>query len=167
MEELKMKKYQEYTIEEREEGLVTNFEKWLHLYGVKDITTNTDGCVAAFEYCDVKVILMKVKAFEYVVYGGTVENGIDAMYRFNVENGVMLMIKDDYQQNRDIKGNVSGPLLTDVFGGIRKFFNWINHPIHIDADEDLTKRKTFDDFLKLLKSGKLFEGEMEVDDDDE
>ena len=155
--------YNKYTIDERETCLVTEFKKWLHLKGVKDITTNTDGCVAAFEYCDVKVILMKVKAFEYVVYGGTVENGIDAMYRFNVENGVMLMIKDDYQQNRDIKGNVSGPLLTDVFGRIRQYFKWLNKPIHINADEDLSERKTFDDFLKLLKSGKLFEGEMDVD----
>lgn len=158
-----MKKYQEYTIEEREEGLVTNFEKWCHLNGVKDITTNTDGCVAAFEYYDVRIILMKVSPFKYIVYGGTKENGIDAMYRFNTESGIMTMVEDKYQQNRDIKDNVSGPLLTDVFGSIRKYFNWLNKPIHIDADEDISKRKTFDDFLKLLKSGKLFEGEMDVD----
>jgi hypothetical protein len=156
----------DYTIEERETGLVEEFKKWLSLKGVKNITTNTDGCVAAFEYCDVKVILMKVKAFEYVVYGGTKENGIDAMYRFNTENGIMIMVEDKYLRNRDIEENVSGPVLTDVFGGIRQYFNWLNKPIHVNADEDLSKRKTFDDFLDLLKSGKLFEGEMEVDDDE-
>ena len=160
-----MKKYQEYTIEEREEGLVTNFEKWLHLKGVKDITDETNGCIAAFEAFGAKIVLTKVETFEYIVVGGAVGNGIDAIYRFNTESGIMLMIKDKYQENRDIEENVSGPLLTDVFGRIRQYFNWLNKPIHINADEDISKRKTFDDFLKLLKSGKLFEGEMEVDDD--
>lgn len=160
-----MKEFKEYTIDEREEGLVTNFRKWLSLKGVKDITK--DDCIAAFEYCDVRVILIKNSSFEYIVFGGTIENGIDSMYRFNIESGIMLMIKDEYQQNRNIKGTVSGPLLTDVFGGIRKYFNWLNKPIHVDADEDISKRKTFDDFLNLLRSGKLFEGEMEVDDNDD
>ena len=76
------------------------------------------------------------------------------------------MIKDDYQENRDTGKHLSGPLLTDVLGRIKQVFTWINRPIHIDADEDISKRKTFDDFLNLLKSGKLFEGEMNVDDDE-
>lgn len=156
-----MKDY--YTIDEREACLVEEFKKWLHLKGVKDITAEVNGCIAAFEAFGVKIVLTKVSAFEYIVIGGAVGNGIDAIYRFNTESGIMLMITDKYQQNRDIEENVSGPLLTDVFGRIRQYFKWLNKPIHINADEDLSERKTFDDFLKLLKSGKLFEGEMDVD----
>ena len=156
----------EYTIEEREAGLVEEFKKWLHVKGVKDITAEVNGCIAAFEVFGVKIVLTDVSAFEYIVVGGTAGNGIDSIYKFNIENGIMTMVMDKYQENRDIKGNVSGPLLTDIFGGIRKYFNWLNKPIHIDADEDISKRKTFDDFLNLLRSGKLFEGEMDVDDDE-
>lgn len=156
----------EYTIDELEDIVITSVTEWYNLRGVTNISNKYEDCIGAFEYCGVEVILYRVNPFRFMIIGHS-ENGIDAIYRIDTDTQMMVMIKDDYQENRDSGKHLSGPVLTDVLGHIKQVFHWINRPIHIDADEDLSKRKTFDDFLNILRSGKLFEGEMEVNDDDD
>lgn len=161
-----MKEYKEYTIEELEDIVTNSVTDWYNFRGVTNISDKYEDSLAAFAYYDVEIILYKINPFRFMIIGHTTENGIDAIYRIDTDARMMVMLKDDYQQNRSSGKHLSGPLLTDVLGQIKQVFYWINRPIHIDADEDISKRKTLDDFFDLLKSGKLFEGEMEVNDDD-
>ena len=161
-----MKEFKEYTIEELENIVITSVTDWYEFKGITNISDKYPDCLAAFEYCGVEVILYRVNPFRFMIIGKTAENGIDAIYRIDTDTRILVMSEDKYQENRDSGKHLSGPVLTDVLGHIKQVFHWINRPIHIDADEDISKRKTLNDFFDLLRSGKLFEGEMEVDDDD-
>ena len=162
-----MKEFREYTIEELETIVITSVTEWYDYRGVTNISDKYENCLGAFEYNGVEIILYKVNPCRFMIIGRTAENSIDAIYRIDTDTRIMVMLEDKYQEDRNSGKLLSGSVLTDVLGYIKQVFTWINRPIHIDADEDISKRKTFDDFLNLLRSGKLFEGEMEVNDDDD
>lgn len=152
-------------IEKREESLldmIGDFSTWK---GVTKINTNDDKNTYAYRYNDTLVLLNKMNAFIYrvLVYDMTPKYSmfdLEAEYHFNIENGTMMMILDNYQEHRTHSAAV---ILTDLFGGIDKeLWWWVNKPIHIDLTAP--KPRPISELFEKIKSGELFsDEEMEVD----
>lgn len=156
-------------IEKREESLLDMMGDFSTWKGVEQINTNDKNNLYAYRYNDTVVALEKIDAFIYrvLVYDMTPKFSmfdLEAVYDFNIENGTMMMILDNYQEHRSHSAAV---ILTDLFGGIdEELWWWVNKPIHIDLTAP--KPRPISELFKKLRSGELFpDEEMEVGDDED